>query len=144
MIACCEPAFPRLLAAVDPPPPFLWALGDPALLQRPTVALVGARIASASGCRFARALAGALGEAGYVVVSGMARGIDAAAHEGALQHGTAAVLAGGVDNIFPPEHGGLHRALVERGLRRLRMGRWDTRRGRPIFRAATESSPVCR
>lgn len=115
MIACCEAAFPRLLAAVDPPPPFLWALGEPAFLQRPTVALVGARIASASGCRFARTLAGALGEAGYVVVSGMARGIDAAAHEGALPHGTAAVLAGGVDNIFPPEHGGLHRALVERG-----------------------------
>ena len=110
-----ESEFPRLLAMVDPPPPVIWALGNVALLARPAVAVVGARIASAAGQRFARALAADLGAAGQVVVSGMARGVDAAAHEGALATGTVAVLAGAVDDIYPPEHTSLHRQIVELG-----------------------------
>ena len=111
-----EAAYPPLLAAVDPPPPLLWLRGRSELLQEPAVAVVGARIASAAGQRFARALAAELGQAGYVVASGMARGIDGAAHEGALPTGTAAVLGGGVDDVYPPEHGALYARLVEQGV----------------------------
>jgi DNA processing protein len=110
-----EQAFPFPLASLDPPPPVLWAWGDTALLTRPMVAVVGARIASAAGRRMARDLAVGLGEAGWVVVSGMARGIDAAAHEGAMATGSVAVLAGGVDDIYPPEHADLHKALTRQG-----------------------------
>jgi DNA processing protein len=115
LIAACEPGFPIRLAALDPPPPLIWTLGDTALLKRRVVAVVGARVASGAGRRFARTLAAALGEAGYVVVSGMARGIDAAAHEGALAFGTAAVLAGGVDDVYPPEHQELYDSLKAKG-----------------------------
>lgn len=107
--------FPPLLAAVDPPPPVLWTLGDADLLSRRTVAVVGARIASASGQRFARGLASELGQAGYAVISGLARGIDAAAHEGALPHGTAAVLGGGVDDVYPPDNQALYERLTAEG-----------------------------
>ncbi len=107
--------FPPLLAAVDPPPPLLWVRGDAALLARPAVAVVGARVASAAGQRFARALAAQLGQAGLLVVSGMARGIDGAAHEGSLPTGTAAVLGGGVDDVYPPEHADLYERLVTGG-----------------------------
>jgi DNA processing protein len=110
-----DPEFPPQLAALDPPPPVLWTLGDAGLLARPAVAVVGARIASASGQRFARGLAQALGEAGYLIVSGLARGIDGAAHQGALASGTAAVLAGGVDDVYPPEHQALYAQIAERG-----------------------------
>ncbi len=115
LITAGEPDFPPTLAALDPPPPLLWALGHYALLTRPTVAVVGARIASAAGQRFARQLALELGEAGYGVVSGMARGVDGAAHEGALMTGTVAVLGGGVDDIYPPEHADLYRRIAEAG-----------------------------
>ena len=111
-----DPDFPPSLAAVDPPPPVLWALGDPDLLtRRPCIAVVGARVASAGGLRIARGLAAQLGEAGWTVVSGLARGVDGAAHEGALPTGTVAVLGGGVDDVYPPEHADLHGQLVERG-----------------------------
>jgi DNA processing protein len=115
LIASCETDFPPLLAAVDPPPPVLWARGRTELLARPAVAIVGARIASAAGQRFARGLAQELGQAGYVVVSGMARGIDAAAHAGSMASGAVAVLAGGVDDVYPPEHGDLYVRLVAQG-----------------------------
>ena len=107
--------YPALLAELDPPPPILWTRGEVALLNRPCVAIVGARIASAGGQRIARGLAGQLGQAGHVVVSGLARGIDAAAHEGALPTGTVAVLGGGVDDIYPPEHADLYARVVEQG-----------------------------
>ena len=107
--------FPALLAAVDPPPPVLWLLGDSAICRDEAVAVVGARTASAAAQRFARGLASELGQACYSVVSGMARGVDAAAHEGAIETGTVAVLAGGVDDIYPPEHADLYRRIAERG-----------------------------
>ena len=78
--------------------------------------MVGARNASAAACRFARQLAQALGEAGAVVVSGLARGIDSAAHDGALDTGTIAVIAGGIDIVYPPENEARQRAIAERGL----------------------------
>lgn len=115
LVASCEPDFPQALAALDPPPPVIWTRGDVRLLDRRTVAIVGARVASAAGQRFARGLAAELGAAGHAIVSGMARGIDAAAHEGALATGTVAVLAGGVDDIYPPEHRGLYARIVETG-----------------------------
>ena len=110
-----ESAFPRPLAAIDGPPPLIWARGDPALLSRPCVAIVGARNASAAGQRFAATLAGALGKAGYVIISGLARGIDGAAHEASLATGTVAVLGGGVDDVYPPEHAELYRRIADKG-----------------------------
>lgn len=115
LIVLGDPAYPEPLAASDPPPPVLWALGDTSLMCRPCVAVVGARIASAGGQRIARGLAQQLGEAGHVVVSGMARGIDGAAHAGALPTGTVAVLGGGVDDIYPPDNADLYRQIVEQG-----------------------------
>ncbi len=115
LIASCEPAFPQALAALDPPPPLIWARGRVELLDRACVAIVGARVASAAGQRFARGLASELGQGGHVIVSGLARGIDAAAHEGGLPSGTVAVLGGGVDDIYPPEHAGLYGRIVETG-----------------------------
>ena len=115
LIASCEPDFPQALAALDPPPPLIWVRGRPELLDRPCVAVVGARVASAAGQRFARGLAADLGRAGLVVVSGLARGVDGAAHEGALPTGTAAVLGGGVDDIYPPDHRELYARIVEAG-----------------------------
>lgn len=111
----CEAGFPRLLAVLDSPPPLIWVLGDAQLLARRTVAIVGARAASSAGRRFAHALAAELGAGGYVVISGMARGIDSAAHEGALATGTVAVLAGGVDDIYPPENKDLAEAIRLKG-----------------------------
>lgn len=110
-----DPDYPEMLAALDPPPPILWTRGRVDLLNQPSVAIVGARIASAGGQRIARGLAQQLGQDGHVVVSGMARGIDAAAHEGALATGTVAVLGGGVNDIYPSEHAGLYARLTEQG-----------------------------
>jgi len=115
LLCAGEPAFPQALAALDPPPPVIWVRGRAELLDRPTVAIVGARVASAAGQRFARGLASDLGQAGHVIVSGLARGIDGAAHEGGLPSGTVAVLGGGVDDIYPPEHAGLYQRIAEAG-----------------------------
>ncbi|MBX3562246.1 MAG: DNA-processing protein DprA [Sphingomonas sp.] len=111
-----QPAYPALLAELETAPPALIAKGDTTLLDRPAVAMVGARNASAAACRFARQLAGALGEAGQAVVSGLARGIDTAAHDGSLATGTIAVIAGGIDIFYPPENEERQRAIAERGL----------------------------
>jgi DNA processing protein len=91
-------------------------LGRVDLFKRDMIAVVGARNASASGRKFAREMAAELGRSGFVVVSGLARGIDTAAHEGALPYGTVAVLAGGVDDIYPPENSVLYKGIVEDGL----------------------------
>ncbi len=109
--------YPRLLATAADAPPFLWALGDTSLGHRPSVALVGARNASALGCRMARRLAADLGTHGLVVASGLARGIDTAAHEATLDTGTIAAQAGGVDVVYPAENAALAAAIAERGLR---------------------------
>lgn len=115
LIASCEADFPSALAALDPPPPVIWVRGQVALLHRSVVAVVGARVASASGQRFARGLAAALGAADQVVASGLARGIDGAAHLGSLPTGTIAVLGGGVDDIYPPQHQDLYAQILEAG-----------------------------
>lgn len=115
LLLSCDPDYPPNLAALDAPPPMIWTRGDVDQLHRPTVAIVGARIASAAGQRFARTLAGELGAAGYVVVSGLARGVDGAAHDGALRTGTVAVLGGGIDDIYPREHDKLYQQIVDQG-----------------------------
>jgi DNA processing protein len=116
LIACCEADFPRGLATLDPPPPVISVLGHAHLLKKDMVAIVGARNASALARKFTDTLARELGFAGLVVVSGLARGIDAAAHEAALAVGTVAVVAGGVDIIYPPENTRLYEAIRERGV----------------------------
>jgi DNA processing protein len=108
--------YPPLLAELETAPPALTVKGDLNLLDRMSVALVGARNASAAACRYARQLAQALGEAQTVVVSGLARGIDSAAHDGALETGTIAVIAGGIDIVYPPENEARQRAIAERGV----------------------------
>ena len=107
--------YPDALAALDAPAPVLWTRGQLDLLGRDAVALVGARIASAAGQRFAQGLAVEVGGAGFVVVSGMARGIDAAAHLGGLATGTVAVLGGGVDDVYPPDNAELYQRLIVDG-----------------------------
>jgi DNA processing protein len=106
-----EPGYPALLAHVELPPPMLYVKGRIALLNQQTIAIVGSRDASAGGLKIARDLAHGLGAAGWVVASGLARGIDAAAHVAARPTGTVAVLGGGIDIIYPPEHADLQAAL---------------------------------
>lgn len=110
-----EPGFPAALAATDPPPPMIYVKGLLDQLARPAVAIVGSRQASAAGTKLARLFAAEIARAGYTVVSGLARGIDAAAHEASLAAGTIAVLAGGIDVVYPPEHSTLQEAIGERG-----------------------------
>ncbi len=105
-----------MLAHLDNAPPVMCVKGHLALLSRPAIAMVGARNASAGACRFARELAFQLGEMDITVVSGLARGIDTAAHAGSLDSGTVAVIAGGIDNIYPPENRALQEAIAENGL----------------------------
>lgn len=111
-----DTSYPAALAALPDAPPVLSAIGDLALLARPMLAIVGAREASLAGRRFARDLATTLGGAGFAIVSGLARGIDTAAHEAALPTGTVAVLAGGIDQVYPPQNAGLQAAIAARGL----------------------------
>lgn len=108
--------YPPLLAEIDTAPPALIVKGDLRLLDRPAVAIVGARNSSAAGIRFARQLAMDLAEAGMLVVSGLARGIDTAAHQGAGANRTAGVIASGIDIAFPPENRDLQAALAQDGL----------------------------
>jgi DNA processing protein len=111
-----DPGYPGLLAEIDTAPPALIIRGDTRLLDRPTVAIVGARNASAAACRFARQLAQTLSEAGVLIVSGLARGIDTAAHQGSLAEATAAVIACGIDLAYPPENAQLQEEIATRGL----------------------------
>jgi DNA processing protein len=115
LLASCEPDYPKLLGQLGAPPPLLSARGDLALLNKPCVAMVGAREGSAAGLLLAERLAKDLGASGFVVVSGLARGIDAAAHRGALQSGTIAVLAGGLDKPYPPQNYALHDDIIAQG-----------------------------
>jgi DNA processing protein len=114
-LASSEPDFPSGLSALDPPPPLIAVLGHTALFKREMVAVVGARNASALGIKFTSRLAADLGAAGLVVVSGLARGVDQAAHKGSIDTGTVAVVAGGIDIVYPPEHQALYDELRQRG-----------------------------
>jgi DNA processing protein len=124
MIAACEAEYPAGLEALEAPPPVLSVLGHPHLLQKEMIAIVGARNASALARKLADILARELGLAGLIVVSGLARGIDAAAHEAALAVGTVGVVAGGVDVIYPPENERLYAAIRNQGviLSEMRLG----------------------
>ena len=120
VIAWDAPDYPALLGRIDNPPPLVFVRGNAAVLARRAAAVVGARNASAAGMRFARQLAKELAEANLLVVSGLARGIDGAAHQGALDAGraaggTLAVLAGGIDQVYPPEHEPLYQRLIGEG-----------------------------
>jgi DNA processing protein len=116
LIACGEAGYPAALAAVEMPPPLLSVRGSIDLLQRDMIAIVGARNASALGARFARQMAADLGAAGFVIASGLARGIDTAAHKGSLATGTCAVMAGGLDIVYPPENKSLYEDIVATGV----------------------------
>ena len=115
LIAIGEPAYPARLQMIDDPPPMLAARGKIDVLARPQIAIVGSRNASAAGMKFAERMARDLGNAGFVIVSGLARGIDAAAHRASLTTGTIAVLAGGHGHIYPPDHVGLADDIVAEG-----------------------------
>jgi DNA processing protein len=114
-IAIGEPDYPPLLRRIDSAPPLIALRGDPAIFARPAVAIVGARNASGAGLAFAERLARGLAQAGFVVVSGLARGIDIRAHLTTAETGTIAVLAGGHDKIYPAEHGPALERLVAHG-----------------------------
>jgi DNA processing protein len=114
-IAIGEEDYPPRLRETDDAPPLLAVRGRAGALALPAVAIVGARNASAAGSRFAGMLARELGQAGFVIVSGLARGIDSAGHRASLASGTIAVLAGGHDKVYPPEHADLLEEIVEHG-----------------------------
>jgi DNA processing protein len=115
-LAAGQGLYPRLLSEIDDAPPLLIVKGDIGLIDRQHISIVGARNASAAACRFARGLAHDLGQEGLVVTSGLARGIDSAAHDGALDSGTIGVVAGGIDIFYPPENEARQTAMFERGL----------------------------
>lgn len=121
LLALPDADYPPLLRTVEGAPPLISARGNLHLLQRTIIAIVGARNASANGLGFARRLASELGRGGFgvqdaVVASGLARGIDGAAHQGALESGTVAVLAGGIDKVYPSEHAHLHDQIADQGV----------------------------
>jgi DNA processing protein len=115
LVALSEPDYPARLQMIDDAPPLVAIRGNAAALARPMVAMVGSRNASGAGLKFTQMIARELGEAGFVVVSGLARGIDAAAHKSSLATGTVAVLAGGQDRIYPAEHASLLDAILPGG-----------------------------
>lgn len=115
IVTLADAEYPLALAACDDAPPVISVIGKLDLLTRPCVAMVGARNASLNGRKFATHLARELGARDQVVVSGLARGIDTAAHQGALEHGTVAVVAGGIDVIYPEENAGLYKEICARG-----------------------------
>lgn len=129
LLATGEPDFPRLLQVTDAAPPLIALRGDPRILARPAIAIVGSRNASTAGLAFTERLARGLGESGLAVVSGLARGIDARAHKASLHTGTVAVMAGGQDRIYPASHAALVDAILGEGgavLAEMPIG-WDAR-----------------
>jgi DNA processing protein len=115
MIVFGDDEYPTMLAQIEDTPPILQCLGDVSLMSQSSVAIVGARNASANARRFTMTLAQDLGDSGQIIVSGLARGIDTAAHEASLNTGTIAVMAGGLDEIYPTENTKLYNDIVERG-----------------------------
>ncbi len=115
LVAPGEAGYPPRLAVLDDAPPLLGVRGAADVLMRPVIAIVGSRNASGAGLKFAGSLARDLGEAGFVIASGLARGIDQAAHRASIDSGTVAVLAGGHDKVYPPEHEDLLATIIEAG-----------------------------
>jgi len=127
-VALGEPGYPKLLREIDDAPPLIALRGNAAIFEKPAVAIVGARNASLAGTRYAGQLAREFAEAGFAVVSGLARGIDAAAHRASLSFGTVAVLAGGHARPYPAEHKDLLEAMIEEGAAISEMPhRWEPR-----------------
>ena len=110
-----EPGYPPLLSHIEAPPPLLYVTGQTGIWELPPVAVVGSRNASAAGLKFAAEISAELGRKGFLIVSGLARGIDGAAHRAALPFATCAVLPGGLDAIYPPEHSRLAADITEKG-----------------------------
>lgn len=115
MIAACESTYPLSLAAIEDAPPVISVLGNVALLSQESIGIVGSRNCSLNGRRFSQKMAQDLGGAGYIIASGLARGIDTAAHEGGLKHGTVAAVAGGVDVVYPRENQQLYDVISAEG-----------------------------
>ncbi len=115
-VAAGETGYPPYLRHIHSAPPLLCVAGHLDFASKDAVAIVGARNASALGLKFTRMIAERLSDAGLLVVSGLARGIDTAAHQASIAHATAAVVAGGVDYFYPPENEKLQRDIIERGL----------------------------
>lgn len=116
ILCACEPDYPLALSALEDAPPVITVLGNKDLLDRPCVAIVGSRNASLNGQKFAEKLAHDLGESGQIIASGLARGIDTAAHTGALNTGTIAVVAGGADIVYPQENQKLYEEIAQKGI----------------------------
>ncbi len=116
LIPAGDPKYPKLLTTIDNAPPLLWMKGDFSLLERPTIAIVGSRNASAISMRFTRHLTQTLGHEEFAIISGLARGIDTAAHLASLETGTIAVLAGGLDVVYPYENKALYNEISTQGL----------------------------
>lgn len=113
LVGMGEPDYPQQLKNCEAPPPLVIIKGNPSVFRKPPVAIVGSRNASVVGAQFTERLARDLGNAGFAIVSGLARGIDAAAHKASLESGTVAVLAGGLDRPYPPENLPIYRAIPE-------------------------------
>jgi DNA processing protein len=137
-----EPGYPKLLAHLEVPPPLLYVKGQLDLLQRPALSIVGSRLASAAGITVARQFTIDLSRAGLVTVSGLARGIDAAVHEASLATGTIAVLAGGIDHVYPPENARLFDAIAERGCLVSEMPPGFTPRAQDFPRRLNHKNPI--
>ena len=115
MLVFGDDRYPKTLQQIEDAPPVLHYIGDCSMLSKQSIAIVGARNASANAKRFTMALANDLGQAGQIITSGLARGIDTAAHQSALPHGTVAVMAGGLDEVYPVENTQLYHDIVAQG-----------------------------
>ena len=137
LVAPGEAGYPPRLAVLDDAPPLLGVCGAFEVLMRPIIAIVGSRNASGAGLKFAGTLARDLGEAGFVIASGLARGVDQAAHRASLASGTVAMLAGGHDRIYPPEHEDLLASIITPAALQFRKCRSAMFRAPEIFHGAT-------
>lgn len=115
LLCCCEPDYPEMLRNIEDAPPTLTVLGDASLLAKKQIGIVGARNASMNGRKMAERLSRELGAEGYVVTSGLARGVDTTAHHNALETGTVAAVAGGIDKVYPKENQTLYEQIIEKG-----------------------------
>ena len=115
ILTAAHQEFPPLLKQLEPPPPVLSVFGNIALFRKRSVAIVGARQASAAGRKLARDISADLSREGFTIISGLARGIDGEAHAASLEGGTVAVLGGGIDHVYPPQHSDLYQAVSVRG-----------------------------